>query len=248
MNARLSNHIGQLARAYWQPLVLAVLILLVVSQVYAWAVAAIELRKVDTLISQTEDTTPPKDGGNSTAEGKPDSPPNGPPQENQESKQPPNNIFKREEINYILSAIYMDKAVINGQDVAVGGKIGNAEVKEIGVWDATIEVDGQTRKLEMYQGGGGDPSSSGPGDKSPSRSGSSRNKSSGRSGSSPAPVQILMSNGARISIQGMSVDQLRNLPPEQRRQMWENASESERQQLRERFGANGGGGRIRGAR
>ncbi len=240
MNAPLSNRIEQLARAYWQPLVLAVLMFLVLSQVYSWGVAAIELSKVDGLIEETEDTSPPiTDGEKPKTPGKPGSTPGKPPQRKEPPKKPAKNIFKKEQVNYNLTAIYMNKAVINGQTVEEGGKIGKATLKEIGLWDATIEVEGATRKLEMFKSGGSGPSSGSMRSRPPSRS---------KSKSKTSKAKPVKSGSSSRSLRDMTMRELKSLPPGEGRRLWENASQKDRDNIMEREKDSASRGGDRGGR
>lgn len=224
----------QLARTYWQPLVLTLLAILAFSQIVAWGVAAIELKKVDNLIAQTEKSEP------AATQSKPSDSNQAPNPE--QPRKPAKNIFKKEEMNYMLSAIYMDKAVINGQEVGIGQNVGKAILKEIGINRVVLEEEnGNSRTVEMFQGGGGAGPSSPP-NNTPSGSPGSRRSGGNRavspSGSPSVPPGGPMGMGnipANFTFRGMNREQLERMPQEERRKLFQSLSDSEREQLRQQF-------------
>ncbi len=261
MRTLFSNRIGQLARAYWQPLALAVLALLACSQVIAWGVSAIELSKVDKLIEQTKNTEPAalqtKDGPTPATPGAPQGmnpggPPSGgnpganpagtPPQE----KKPAKNIFMKVQVNYMLSAIYLDKAVINGQPVSVGQNVGTAKLKEINIFSVVLEDEkGNPITVQLFQGGeGGGAPSPMPMQQPPTRNNgnnkSSRvNRSPNRSPNASLPPGLKrmgrMEAPAGFTFRGMSMDQLKNLSNEEKMNLANSMSDSEKEMLKNRF-------------
>ncbi|HOL94181.1 MAG TPA: hypothetical protein PLH79_07535 [bacterium] len=240
MKTMLSNKIGQLARAYWQPLVLATLMLLILSQLISWGVSVAELHKVDRLITETasvqpESGNPESPGAERT--GRPDRPgrpghpdDSGNPEGGGTPPSPAKNIFKQENVNYQLTAIYLNKAVINGQEVGVGDKVGGkATLEEIGVSSVVLkEDDGNTRTLSMFQGeGGGSPDGGGR-----SRPGMGGPRPGGGRDNRPGPnlplPEVLQSRG-------LTREQLSNMSPEERRRMFMNLSPEERERARQQF-------------
>ncbi len=236
MKTMLSNKIGQIARAYWQPLVLSTLMLLILSQLISWGVSVAELRKVDRLITNTAAAGPEdKPAAAPGLPGQPGGPPvPGNPGSGEDQPQPAKNIFKQDQINYQLTAIYLNKAVINGQEVGLGEKVGGkSTLEEIGVSTVVLkDDDGSRRTLSMFQGeGGGGPESGGR-----SRRGEGGNRPG--MGNSPRPGMELP---AGLQARGLSREQLRNMPPEERRRMFMSLSPEERERMRQQFG-----GRRRG--
>ncbi len=250
MRTLFSNRIGQLARAYWQPLALAVLALLACSQVIAWGVAAVELGKVDNLIEQTKNPDPAdqqaKDGAAPQQGMKPGGPggnpgakPGGaPPQE----KKPTKNIFKKTQVSYKLSAIYLDKAVINGQPVSVGQNVGKAKLKEINVFSAVLEDEnGKPITLQLFQGGGGGGAPS----PMPMQRPSTRNKGKNKSSRIKKPPKMSappgmkrmgrMNTPAGFTFRGMNMDQLKNLSREEKMNLANSMSDSEKEELKNQF-------------
>lgn len=240
MKRVVTNQLGQLAQTYWQPLVLIFLALLAFSQVVSWGVAAVELKKVDNLIEQTQKTqsAPDAPSGETSEPGK-NNPgqPNSPSSENRPQK-PAKNIFKKEKTNYAVTAIYLDQAVVNGQTLKAGQNIGKAKLKEIGVNSVVIEEEnGEIKTINMFQGG--DSSGPSPTNNRPPARSSSRERTSRRSTTSnrpsSQPQQLGRPSGppAGFSFRGMSAEQFRSMPPEQRRNFFNNLSESEREQFRQ---------------
>jgi hypothetical protein len=285
MRTLFSNRIGLLARAYWQPLALAVLALLACSQVIAWGVAAIELGKVDSLIEQTKNAEPAalpaKDGAKTATPGAPPQgmqpggpapggpapggpapggpapggpapgpipgakPGGAPPQE----KKPAKNIFKKTQVNYKLSAIYLDKAVINGQPVTVGQNVGKAKLKEINIFSAVLEDEkGKPITLQLFQGGGG----GGGGAPAPMTMQQPPTRKNGKNKSSKvkkppnmsAPQGMKRMGGmggggmnapAGFNFRGMSMDQLKNLSNEEKMNLSKSLSASEKETLQNQF-------------
>lgn len=243
MKTMLSNKIGQIARAYWQPLVLSTLMLLILSQLISWGVSVAELRKVDRLITNTAtvhpESTPsaasaqpaqPAQPGGSSAPGGPGGP-GGPgnPGGSESQPQPAKNIFKQDQINYQLTAIYLNKAVINGQEVGVGEKVGGkATLQEIGVSTVVLkDDDGSQRTLSMFQGEGG----GGPDD-----GGRPRRVEGGPRPGMGNPSRPGIELPAGLQARGLSREQLRSMPPEERRRLIMNLSPEERERMRQQFG------------
>ncbi len=228
-----SKSIKQFSRTYWQSLVLVVIVFIILTQVYSWGAAVIEMNRVDKLIEQTTGSSQPE-----TIQGKPGSPPGSSSQSKgalPKKVAPPKavkNIFKKEEANYVLTAIYMDKAVINGQAVEMMGKIGKATLKEIGMWDVTIEVNGSTRKLEMFKGGGAVPSKP-----------VTRRRS-------PKPKKVKTkpskSSSSVRDIRDFSMRELKSLPGDEGMRLWKEASQEERDRFVEREKEDNSMGRGRG--
>jgi len=273
MRTLFSNRIGLLARAYWQPLALAVLALLACSQVIAWGVAAIELGKVDSLIEQTKNAEPAalpaKDGAKSATLGAPPqgmqpggsapggSAPGGPvpgpipgakpggapPQE----KKPAKNIFKKTQVKYILSAIYLDKAVINGQPVTIGQNVGKAKLKEINIFSAVLEDEkGKPITLQLFKGGVGGGAPAPMTMQQPPTRKNGKNKSSKvkkpHNMSAPQGMKRMggmggggMNAPAGFSFRGMSMDQLKNLSNEEKMNLSKSLSASEKETLKNQF-------------
>lgn len=186
----MNKQLHMLFKVYWQPALLALLGVLVLFQMYSWSASIAELNKVETMLDKAADTDSNEEGqSNESPEG---SNPPGRPGPNRnggnsqpEQRQPARNIFKETKHNYKLTAIYLDKAVINGNPFAVGSKIGNATLTHIGVDSVTIEEEGndQPKVIQLFQGGDSGPV--GPSMRRPSRSSS---RPSGRpSTSKPAP-------------------------------------------------------------
>ena len=212
MNALRKKNLASLARAYWQPLVLALLILLIALEGFAWMSKWIELRKVDRIIAKAESPQ--------TAEGTPTPSPQqetGQPQPGKEA-QPPKplkNIFKQENINYQLSAIYMDQAVINGNPYKIGDNIGKAVLKEIGIFEVKIQEDGNEnlRTLTLFTSQGGEEvSPSSPSNNAPRR----EPRTGGGGGPRPPQPMGLQGPGGRG---GGFREQFQNMPEAERQQM-----------------------------
>ncbi len=268
MKKLVPHQLGQLARTYWQPLVLMVFALLVLSQVIAWGIAVVEIKKVDTLITQTEkaksspdqpksDATPPNsdsakpDGQtpNSTPPnpGNPGNPspdaPNSPSGGDSTPPKPAKNIFKKEEINYIVSAIYLDKAVVNGEEVGVGQNIGKAKVKEIGVSKIVLEEEnGNARTVEMFPGSGGGGEGPAPMENPPSGGGGmSMSMGMGMGGNPPSggamqPGRPVGNPPPGAAIGGITIERFKTMTPEERKAFRANMSNQDRQLLRQMRG------------
>lgn len=131
-----------LRERWWQGL-MGILGLILVMQLYSWASTLLDFNRINNLIAQAEEL-------------------NIQPEEDSQSQQPPNqpsqpakNIFKKEQVQYQLTGILMDYAIINGKNVKVGGKTGKAEVTEIGNDYVVIQEEGkdQTQTLTLFKGG-----------------------------------------------------------------------------------------------
>ncbi len=232
----------QLARTYWQPLVLALLAILAFSQIVAWGVAAVELKKVDNLIAQTEKSEPAATESKPGDSGQPAPSSSNPPSNPEQPRKPAKNIFKKEELNYMLSAIYMDKAVINGQEVGVGQNVGKATLKEIGINRVVLEEEnGNSRTVEMFQGGEGagpsSPPNTPPGPPGSRRGGGNRAVSPSGSPSAPPPggPSGMPNLPANFTFRGMNREQLERMSQEERRNLFRSLSDGEREQLRQQF-------------
>jgi len=230
-----SERIGMIARAYWQPLVLTVLVLIALGQLYSWGSTYVELRKVDSLVAKTADLVPVK------AE-KPSSPPSGPPgapPQSDAGRKPKVNIFKREQIPYQLTAIYMKDAIIDGQSVQVGGRVGKAVVKDIATSTVVIQEDGvaQPRTLQMFQGGEGPSQKMGPGGQG--RMGGMPPKQGGKV-AVPGPVLVSPKSSGGPPIDDKTFNKLSNMSRDERRAFIEKLSPEERKQLQDMKRSGGG--------
>ncbi|HPA44929.1 MAG TPA: hypothetical protein PLZ55_15490 [bacterium] len=258
-------------KSFWQPVIVAVLSLILIAQLIGWGYAALQMRGIDRLVAAAQEEAKPTeasaenpqqktqgnpgesrnpgdmrnrgDRGNRGNRGNPAGPGG---QGNPELKISAD-IFFRRAFNYELSAIYKDQAVINGQEVKAGQRIGNATLQEIRLASVLIHEDGQPapRELVMFQGaGGGGPSMGGP---PPGRG----PEGGGRPSAASAPVQAAPQGGGMVMSPpgGGSRDQrmefmqrMRNgtfnpndLTPEQRQRF-----EEMRQRRSERRGQGGG--------
>ncbi|RJP19733.1 MAG: hypothetical protein C4527_26330 [Candidatus Omnitrophota bacterium] len=238
MTSQSKERISTIARAYWQPLVLFALLLFAMTQIYSWGATFVELKKVDSLIAKTENTTPVNENSSE----------NSPPQGNQaqnknqanaEPKNPQRNIFKRETIPYQLTAIFRDNAIIDGQTVQVGGRVGKATIQEIGVSSVQIlEDDKDTpRTITMFQSGGG-------GSGSTMARGGRTARANAPTNRNPAVSSQRTAAGSGGGFEA-NLERIRNMPREERRQFIQNMSPEEREKMRasagEFFGAHGGG-------
>ncbi|MBN2327523.1 MAG: hypothetical protein JXR73_10250 [Candidatus Omnitrophica bacterium] len=239
MKRVVTNRLGQLARTYWQPLVLIFLALLAFSQVVSWGVTAVELKKVDNLIERTQKTQAAPDAPNGEGSEPGKNEPGGakPPSEQNQPPKPAKNIFKKEETNYAVTAIYLDQAVVNGQPLKVGQNIGKAKLKEIGMNHVVIEEEnGQTKTINMFQGGGngGPPPSSRPPNRASSRNGNGRRSTtSNRPPSAPQRLGSPSGPPAGFSFRGVNAEQFRSMSRDERRNFYNNLSPSEQAQLRQ---------------
>jgi len=153
------------------------------------------------------------------------------------SQIPPKNIFKKEEMNYAISAIYLNKAVINGEAVEVGQPVGKAKLKEIRSSSIVIEEEnGETRTIEMFQGGvGGENQEPSMNEMMPPNQPSGMGRmSSGRaitrtSGSQPMGIP------PGITIKGINADRYRNMSSEERKNFRNNLSASDRERLKQQM-------------
>lgn len=256
MRSLITSQAKTLSRAYWQYGVLALLFLLVFSQMVSWGMTYFELRRVDAMIASAANPVPISE--KSESDGNQSTPPTlpvvqasggrpGSSSSSSEEKKPAKNIFRKENIPYQLSAIFMDVACIDGKYVKVGDRVGKAVVKEISSTTVSILEDGkdQPRQIELFKGASG--------------SSGARASSSGRPAVKPQPGGTISLSGQasntnpseRENISNMSIDEIRsrigNMSPQERQARFESMSEEERQQLRERFGGmRGGGGNIGG--
>lgn len=265
-----TDRFGQLARTYWQPLVLSLLALLAFSQVISWGVAAVELHKVDSLIDRTQSSqsSPPAGENGQKNSSKPEGLPktessgqesptadamkpemaetrnSGQSSNEEQAPVPVKNIFKKDEQNYIVSAIYLDKAVINGEAMSVGQSVGKAKVKEIGVFNVVLEEEnGQTQTIEMFQNTGGE---GGEGESAPPMMNQQPNLSSMRKNNSlnagmgmsvrPAngmnAVKKTLGSQSINAYKGVTPDQFKNMSSEERKRMRDRMSPTDREQLK----------------
>ena len=240
MSPQTSERIGMLARAYWQPLVLAVLILVIVGQLFSWGATVVEFAKVDRMIEEAENVDSP-----ATESNEPENPrqgPSGPRADSNRSNQTARNIFKNEKQSYTLTMIYMDTAVINGQNLKVGDRVGKAVVQSIDLTSVELLEDGSEspKTIAMFQGSGDSPGGGRRGGGPPS---GMRHSGTQRSGNR-SPALAVSSGGNQGG--GDMFERIRNMSREERRSYFQNLSESEREELRqrarERFGGRGPGG------
>ncbi len=232
MNARIFEQIKALVRAYWQHTALGLLALLVLFQLSSWGMTYIDLMKIDSRIAEAKTPGESEDAKEENQSGS---------NKNNEERKPEKNIFKKEEISYRLTAIYMDTAVIENKDVKVGDRVGKAEVKEIGLDYVVIQEDGKenTRRLELFEQSGGRPADRG-GGPSPSRMrrGPERSRGEIPRREEPGPGQASPpeeSNGNDrddMAFKGRSFDELRNMNPSERREFFQNLTPDEREELR----------------
>lgn len=184
---------------------------------------------------------PPAGGPGGMPPGQP-----GQPGQSGDPKQPAKNIFRRDQIPYQLSGIYMNTAVIDGQYVKVGERVGKAVVKEIAATTVKIQEDGkdQPRTLELFQGSGGGGGGGGgdmgggmsrPGGPRPGGPGSRPQVSLPGQG---RPPQTARAKGPMSDFQ--------NMTREQRQETFKNMTPEQREQMRQQFGGvrrGGPGGR-----
>ncbi|MDP8245546.1 MAG: hypothetical protein P9L94_15785 [Candidatus Hinthialibacter antarcticus] len=231
MNYQLRERAIGYLRAYWQQIVYALLGAVLVFQIGGTLYRLLELRHVDRLIAQAE-SSDSKENKNEEQAPNPQMGPSN--QGGGQPRKPEKDIFRFQEPKFMLTAIYLDKAVINGQPVAVGGRIGNATLVSIESFSVTIEIEGedQPRMFEMFTGqnggGGGRPVNNRSGRKS------QRPPMPGGDMSSPMPAMQMGGGGGA----GMR-EAMRNMPPEQRRQMLENAPPQVRERMMRRMGQGG---------
>ncbi len=208
-------------RVHWWRGLMGILILLLLIQVYSCVTTLLDFRRIDSLIAQAEDlnTTPNKTEDNAQRQS-----------QNQPPKQPAKNIFKKEDVQYQLTAILMDYAIINGQNAKVGDKVGKAEVKEIAMDHVIIQEDDkdQPTTLMMFQtqgGSGGRPGMRPPQNRPPRPPGNNRPPSAANA-NAPQPDQpggqppVMMGGmGGRSPGMAIRVEEIRNMSPDQRRAM-----------------------------
>ena len=151
MRNRLTDQALLLLRAYWQPALMGFLGLMIVSQLAVFAWRAIELNRISTLIAEASEISPQPAEEEQEASNRQSN------RGGEEQQQPSRNIFIKERTEYQLTAIYMNKAYINGQEVQEGDRVGRAEVIEIDPMSVTIqeEMSDDTQTLTLFQGGGG---------------------------------------------------------------------------------------------
>lgn len=240
MNYQLRERAIGYLRAYWQQIVYAALGAVLLVQIGGTLYRILELRQVDRLIAQAEssdskETKNENSGkpGNQNMPGPgPQMGPGGPPNGGQ-SRRPEKDIFRIEKPKFMLTAIYLDKAVINGQEVKAGGKIGNATLVSIGSSSVTIEIEGenQPRVFEMFtgkNGGGGRPSGGQP----PGRSSRPPRPMPGGGGGPSMP-------GMPMGGPGMGGMRGPGMSPDQRRQMLKNAPPEVRARMMQRMRSRG---------
>ncbi len=236
-------------KQFWQPMVLGFLGLLLLIQFYSLGSSYSEFHIIDTKITQAKDIhvdeEEESDPSNSSGLNRPG---RGGPNSNQnQQRRPARNIFKEKKVSFKLSAIYLDKAVINGKDYAVGDQIGNATLIEIGVDYAKIDVEGEDnpQTVQLFQGGGPRPSGGrGGSSRAPSRRSRPSSPSTNESSSqSPQPSQSVESSppanrggsgmGMRPSREMM--DRFRSMSPEERQQLQERVRNMSPEERREFF-------------
>lgn len=224
MNFQLRERAIGYLRAYWQQIVYIALGAVLLFQVGGTLYRILELHQVDRLIAQAESNdsknTKEENGGK---QGNPEQGPQmgpGGPQGGGQPRRPEKNIFRIEEPKFMLTAIYLDKAVINGQEVKAGGKIGNATLVSINPFSVTIEIEGedQPRIFEMFTGKNGGEGGRPAGNASPDR---------------PSRPPRPMPGG------GPGLGGIRNMSPDQRRQMLENAPPEVRARMMQRMESRG---------
>lgn len=244
MNARIKEQLAGMAQAYWQHAVYALFGLILLIQASGLVYGYIELKQVDRLIAEAEnvDASPedeamqPEEANNRRG---------GPPRGGQPGmnapRMPEKDIFRKEEFEFMLTAIYLDTAYINGQEVKVGGRIGKATLTEIASFSVTLDVEGEDnpRYIEMFtgRGGGGGPPGGMRMSRRPSRS-SRPPRSAEQAPSAPSgpPPGFGGPGGMMGRFRDMSPEERReafqNLPPEMQERI---------QQFRGRGGRGGGG-------
>ncbi|MBD3265623.1 hypothetical protein GF373_03050 [bacterium] len=228
MNAARKKDMKSLAHAYWQPLVLAVLLLLILFQAYGWAMKFADFQKVDSLIAHAKEVDSVE---NEKKEDQKPGPPKPSSDKPAEPQKPETNIFRKERTNYSLSAIYMDKAIINGQEVKEGGRVGKATVKEIRIFEVIIQEEDKenTQTLTLFQNVSG--KSNGPSSSShrSSRPKTRSSRKSGRfhstgSGGSGPPPQATNQGGMRrggMGNAGSMRERIMNMSPRERQELKE---------------------------
>ena len=140
-------------RIFWQPLIVVALVLVLLGQFVSWGYTALQMHSIDRLVEapqkdqdrESDQETPPQHTGR-----------RGPPP-GQERLEPKGNIFHRQRVSYQLTAIFKDQAVINGQAVKAGSRIGKATLEEIRLASVMIHEDGKPhpQEIKMFQGAGG---------------------------------------------------------------------------------------------
>ncbi|MBI1390852.1 MAG: hypothetical protein GC154_20675 [bacterium] len=248
MNTRINEQMRGWVRVYWQPAIYGLLGFILLIQFGVYGYRWLELRSIDSLIASAENADPApgagdsKPGENSGGPGNPGGPgmPGGPGNPGEERK-PEKDIFRKEEVKYQLTAIYFDKAVINGQEVAVGGRVGKATLDEIDGFSVIISEEGsdQSKRLEMFtgqDGGGGSPVNRGGGPSS--RGGISRPRPS-----SPPPSNSsrrVSNDGGSSGIPDDIRERLRSMSPDERRRAFESLPPDVRERIMQRRGNRGG--------
>lgn len=137
------NPVILLCRILFSSLFLTAALLLEANFILSWRSASRELEAVDRIMLDMKESSP---GGNEAAALQPDRSPRG------EPIFPPRNIFIKQETSYKLTALYMETAVINGQAVQVGDRVGQGVVWEIGNSSVVILEGKEQRpvRLEMF--------------------------------------------------------------------------------------------------
>lgn len=199
-------------RSFWQPILVALLALVLVGQLIAWGYTALQMHSIDRLVAAAQqEKTDPKD--------------NNPRPQNTHRRtqdhrtesslpEPKSDIFYRKRVPYRLTAIYKNQAVIDGRPVKAGDRIEQATVVKILLSSVVIQEDGKSpREIKMFTGSGG---RGGPGGPAGPRRGGSR---SGRpSGAQPlaqaapaGPVPMERPQGRMFMQRGLSREQMREL-------------------------------------
>ncbi|MFB3787529.1 MAG: hypothetical protein ACE15F_14290 [bacterium] len=137
------NPVTLLHRILFSTLFLMVVLILEISLVFSWQSASRGLEAVDRIMLEMKESSP---GGIEAVARSRDRSPLGKPQF------PPRNIFIKQETSSKLTAIYMETAVIDGQSVQVGDRVGQGVVREIGDSSVVILEGKEQRpvRLEMF--------------------------------------------------------------------------------------------------
>lgn len=261
MNIRLQDRAAILLKNYWQVAILVILGIVIMGQAASAGWRALELRQIDRMIVQAETLQPTQESESQSSQGF------GPGARSESNeaqargrggggmasdRQPAKNIFRREQTNYQLTGVYMNKAVINNREVSVGDRVGQAEVVEITPFSVVIREDGsdRTQTLAMFTGGA---SSSAPGARGAAGARGVGGFNVGARGGAPtggtqrqgAPAERATGGGAPAGGFGGFGGFDAGMSREDMRARFEAMSPQEREQMRnemqQRFGGMGGG-------
>ena len=133
-----------LAKSYWQSIIIAILALILSIQLISWSCIALQMHKIDELITTSKFKKTTKSNYSIDLE-------------YLESLylQPEQNIFLARIPNYTLTAIYKNEAIINGLIVKIGDKIGKATIEKILLSSVITHEDGkEPQEIKMFQGDG----------------------------------------------------------------------------------------------